>query len=911
MPTLLLPLSPLPSMPISTFDRLVAKVAGKVPIRTVLIVPFVLQIVGTVGLVGYLSYRHGHKTVHNLSSQLHNQISSRIYLHLETYLQTPHLLNQVNENAIKQGLIKPSSLGEIESFFFRQMQSFNSIPYTAWGNEKGEYVGIDRLPNGTLHIEVVDNPQNPKFYTYAVNSIGERGKLLQVTPFYDPRTRPWYKNAVAKGNAIWSPIYVWFNQAEIAIDANLPVYDEKGVVLGVLDTPIKLSRISDYLQKLKVSPLGQSFVMERSGLLIASSSDAQPFTSDKDNNPQRIKASESSNKLIKSTANYLNRYFTNLDTIKNSSQLEFKENHQTQFIQILPFQDGRGIDWLIVVIIPEADFMEEINNNNRSTLLLCIVALIGSTTIGIITAGWITKPILRLNIAAKDIAKGKWYKTVGIERSDEVGELAKSFNNMAEQLQQSFTELKSLNEALAQSEGRLNQILEAMPVGVYVYDINRQVIYANHTSKNLLGIDALPEAETEQLAEAYHLYQSGKNQLYPGESLPIIRSLKGEKVRIEDIEIRLPDRTVPLEVYSTPLFDESGKIIAAIATSFDISDRKKAEKILADYNHTLETQVTERTAELVQTNAKLEQEICDRKQAEIALQHAKEAAEAANRAKSVFLANMSHELRTPLNGILGYAQILQWDEDCTPAQKDGVDIIYQCSEHLLTLIEDVLDISKIEAEKLELYPKQFDFTSFLTGLTEIFHLKAKEKSIVFTYFTIQPIPSVITADEKRLRQVLMNLLSNAIKFTNSGSVTFTVRLVGDLAADDAADGILVADGIGDGAADVIDKVSVGGNSERETNNPSVATSVTSVTKSVAKSAAKIRFQVEDTGMGIAPEDLDKIFLPFEQVGDNSRHTEGTGLGLSITQKLISLMGSEIFVESVPKVGSKFWFDLDL
>ena len=911
MPTLLLPLSPLPSMPISTFDRLVAKVAGKVPIRTVLIVPFVLQIVGTVGLVGYLSYRHGHKTVHNLSSQLHNQISSRIYLHLETYLQTPHLLNQVNENAIKQGLIKPSSLGEIESFFFRQMQSFNSIPYTAWGNEKGEYVGIDRLPNGTLHIEVVDNPQNPKFYTYAVNSIGERGKLLQVTPFYDPRTRPWYKNAVAKGNAIWSPIYVWFNQAEIAIDANLPVYDEKGVVLGVLDTPIKLSRISDYLQKLKVSPLGQSFVMERSGLLIASSSDAQPFTSDKDNNPQRIKASESSNKLIKSTANYLNRYFTNLDTIKKSNQLEFKENHQTQFIQILPFQDGRGIDWLIVVIIPEADFMEEINNNNRSTLLLCIVALIGSTTIGIITAGWITKPILRLNIAAKDIAKGKWYKTVGIERSDEVGELAKSFNNMAEQLQQSFTELKSLNEALAQSEGRLNQILEAMPVGVYVYDINRQVIYANHTSKNLLGIDALPEAETEQLAEAYHLYQSGKNQLYPGESLPIIRSLKGEKVRIEDIEIRLPDRTVPLEVYSTPLFDESGKIIAAIATSFDISDRKKAEKILADYNHTLETQVTERTAELVQTNAKLEQEICDRKQAEIALQHAKEAAEAANRAKSVFLANMSHELRTPLNGILGYAQILQWDEDCTPAQKDGVDIIYQCSEHLLTLIEDVLDISKIEAEKLELYPKQFDFTSFLTGLTEIFHLKAKEKSIVFTYFTIQPIPSVITADEKRLRQVLMNLLSNAIKFTNSGSVTFTVRLVGDLAADDAADGILVADGIGDGAADVIDKVSVGGNSERETNNPSVATSVTSVTKSVAKSAAKIRFQVEDTGMGIAPEDLDKIFLPFEQVGDNSRHTEGTGLGLSITQKLISLMGSEIFVESVPKVGSKFWFDLDL
>ena len=877
----------------TTLDSLFAKIARKVPLRTVLIVPFVVQIVGTVGLVGYLSYRNGHETVYNLSSQLQNQITSRIYLHLETYLQMPHLLNQVNENVMKTSLLKPSNLGEIEQFLFRQMESFDSIPYTAWGNEKGEYVGIDRLPNGTLHIEVVDNPQNPKYYTYEVNSRGQREKLLQITPFYDPRSRPWYQNAVEKGRATWSPIYIWFNQSEIAIDANLPIYDQKGEILGVLDTPMKLSRISEYLRGLKISSSGQSFIIDRSGILIASSSDNQPFKIEKDNKPQRIKASESQNSLIKSTGNYLDLHFKELKNIKKEIKLSFQIENQEILLKIMPFQDARGIDWLIVVVIPEADFMANIQANNRSTALVSIAALIGSITIGIITARWITKPILRLNIAAKDIAQGKWHKTVEIERSDEVGELANSFKNMAGQLQHSFTKLQSLNEALVQSENQLNQFLNALPVGVSIHDWTEKVIYFNLTAKQLLGIVSIPNATKEELAAAYQLYR--QNQLYPTEELPALRVLKGETVFIDDLELHINENIIPFEVRGTPIFDQQGNISHAIIAFTDISDRKKAEKILADYNHTLETKVRERTAELVQTNAKLEQEICDRKQAEIALQDAKEAAETANRAKSIFLANMSHELRTPLNGILGYAQILQLDEDCTPTQKEGIDTIYQCSEHLLTLIEDILDISKIEAEKLELYPKEFNFASFLVGITEIFHFKAKEKSIVFTYLPIQPLPSVITADEKRLRQVLINLLSNAIKFTSSGSVTFTVELVENL--------ILVMD--------EVDKVSVGSKSEKGTNNPSVTKSSNLGKNNNNSFATKIRFQVEDTGIGISPEDLEKIFLPFEQVGDNSRYTEGTGLGLAITQKLISLMGSKIFVESMPEVGSRFWFDLQL
>ena len=224
-----------------------------------------------------------------------------------------------------------------------------------------------------------------------------------------------------------------------------------------------------------------------------------------------------------------------------------------------------------------------------------------------------------------------------------------------------------------------------------------------------------------------------------------------------------------------------------------------------------------------------------------------------DRAKSQFLANMSHELRTPLNGILGYAQILKKGKTITDQQKSGLNIIHQCGEHLLNLINDVLDISKIEARKMELYPKNFHFPEFLEAIAEICRIRAEQKGIELIYETLTPIPKAVRADEKRLRQVLINLLGNAVKFTEQGYITFKV----------------------------------GYHQE------------------------KFRFQVEDTGIGIAKEKLEEIFLPFQQVGEKIRETEGTGLGLTISRQLAELMGGDLKVESTLGKGSVFWLDLDL
>ena len=246
-----------------------------------------------------------------------------------------------------------------------------------------------------------------------------------------------------------------------------------------------------------------------------------------------------------------------------------------------------------------------------------------------------------------------------------------------------------------------------------------------------------------------------------------------------------------------------------------------------------------------------------------------EAAEQASRAKSEFLTNMSHELRTPLHSILGYAQILKRDKNLHASHINAVSVIQESGEHLLTLINDILDISKIEARKLELYPTDFDFPDFMEGIAGMFQIRAQQKpDVTFAYQRLTVLPSTVHADEKRLRQVLINLLSNAFKFTDKGGVTLRVwiRKQGVWRKKDATH--------------------------------------------ASRRLAVLHFEVEDTGIGIATEQLENIFLPFEQVGDFRRRAEGTGLGLTITKNLVETMGGTLTVQSGLGQGSIFRLDLE-
>jgi len=248
--------------------------------------------------------------------------------------------------------------------------------------------------------------------------------------------------------------------------------------------------------------------------------------------------------------------------------------------------------------------------------------------------------------------------------------------------------------------------------------------------------------------------------------------------------------------------------------------------------------------------------ITARRQAEKDLVVAKELAEAANQAKSTFLSSMSHELRTPLNAILGYAQILRYQENLTEAQRQQLEIMHSSGEHLLMLINDILDVGKIEVWKMQLQEETFHLASLLRQVFNITRIKTDEKDVLFHYESVSPLPEYVRGDERKLKQILLNLLGNAVKYTRRGNIALRVSY---------------------GSA-----------------GPEL-----------------FRCEVTDTGVGIPQDKLEAIFEPFTQLLTAGQPHEGTGLGLTITRQLVNLLQGRLGVESEPGKGSAFWFEVPM
>ncbi|TVU53693.1 MAG: HAMP domain-containing protein [Arthrospira sp. PLM2.Bin9] len=586
-------------------NQIIIKVFGQTSIRSILIIPFVVQVVGAAGLVGYLSFRTGQEAIADLANQLIEEVGDRIYQNLELYLEIPAKINQKKLDAIELGFLEIDNLEPWEKYLWRQVQSYPYINFTALANRQGEYRAGERLSDGSLMINIIGPNTDFSFYSYHTNEEGDRTTVEAIVENADPRNHTIYITAKEAGKARWSDVYISYLEPTLLVSHLYPVYDDSNNFQAVLISTLRLDHISEFLHSLSVGKSGQAFIIERDGTLLATSTLELPFTIDEDDRRELLNAHQSNNPITQAATKYLFNTFGDIKTLATSQKHELKFNQNLYFIKVIPLRDEYDLDWLIVVVVPESDFMSEINANIRTTIKLVLGAMIVAIIVGVLTARWITSPILRLNIVASNLAKGDWKLSLDLQRNDEIGELTEAFHTMATQLQQSFQDLTILNEALVENESKLTKFLNVIPVGVAIYEPNGELIYFNQTAEDLLSLENRGDLETYSLQLNNHIYQGETNQLYTVSNLPSTRALEGETVMCDDLEIQVGDRRIPLEVRGTPIVDDQGNIIYAIVAFQDITEYKQAAKILSDYSKALELEVNQRRAELAQAHAEI------------------------------------------------------------------------------------------------------------------------------------------------------------------------------------------------------------------------------------------------------------------------------------------------------------------
>ncbi|MDB9379853.1 PAS domain S-box protein [Nodularia sphaerocarpa] len=549
----------------SMIGKVVKAFPRKLRLRTTLVLPFVLQIMAAVGLVGWIAYRSGQQSVDEVANQLRTELTNRITERLETNANIPKAINRLNATAFAQGDIDVSNPRGVHHFW-QQLQLYETLSFVYCGDEQGGFLGVRRLSeqdSTKIVLQFSNADTNFMRQGFALDERGDRtvpsGRFDQ--PF-DPRVRPWYQAAKTTKGEVWSEIYLAFSTQFPTVTASYPVYDPaNNALIGVCGTDLFLPQeLSLFLRNLKIGQTGTAFILERSGRLVATSSE-EPMVTGEGETSERLLATDSTNSTIRGTAEYLQGRFGSLNDIQSVQQLDFHLHRERQYVQVVPFQDG-NLNWLVVLTIPESDFMAQIHASHRNALGLSLVALAAAIAIGLFTSRWVTKPIQQIAQASDKLAQGELNQNVEPSPITEIDTLAGSFNGMAKQLKSSF-------DALRQSEATNRAIVTAIPDlmicakgdGTYLDIVGNDGIHEVQVVRGLNPGNTVQESLPPDLAELqmHHIQKAlatGKLQVYE-QRLTINGHARYEEVRI--------------------LVLGNDEVLIMVR---DISDRKQAEEAL-------------------------------------------------------------------------------------------------------------------------------------------------------------------------------------------------------------------------------------------------------------------------------------------------------------------------------------------
>ncbi len=428
-------------MAMSKFRLKPIRFLERLPLVVVLEVPYLLQMLTVVGLSSWVLVQYRQVTVAELATNRQVETTERVAAYIDYQTSMVTRLNETHVAAVETQLLDLNNFEQMGRFFWQQMQTY-PVDYLNYANSAGEFIGVERLADDTLLINETRRDDLNHLTIYETDDQGYRTPQAEVTPAPDPiQEEEWYAAAAAAGQPLWSSIYAWHDQPDVlSISASYPLYTPQGELMGVMGADLVLTQLGQFLQTIQVSPATQIFVIERSGLLVASSAGGAPFAM-VDGEASRLAATDSPNPQIRAAAQHLAQH--DGLTITTPLSLKFWLPDGQQFVSAAPLTDELGLDWVVVVVVPETDFLTQIDTYVRTTLLVAVLSLAIALLMALLSDRWINRPIWQLAVASRAIAAGDRTQPVAVQGLRELTMLASTFNQMATQMAEAMDQLES------------------------------------------------------------------------------------------------------------------------------------------------------------------------------------------------------------------------------------------------------------------------------------------------------------------------------------------------------------------------------------------------------------------------------------------------------------------------------------